>query len=135
MESFVNIALRRFRFGAGKALQEFGLSLDRLGSRYSYDIAFMQKLSRAQTIHPLFDRKPEVKHAWIAPNALLLGRVLVSPWATIWYNAVLRAEINTIRIGHFSSIGDGTVIHSSVSMPINVPPSVNIGKNVAIGDS
>ena len=135
MDSFVGYAIKRTRFNIGTVLQELGVYLDVLGSKSSYDIAYLQTLSRHQKIHPLYQHKPDVKNAWIAPNAHLLGRVLVSPWATIWYNAVLRAEINTIRIGHFSSIGDGTVINSSISTPINVAQSVNIGKNVIIGDN
>ena len=133
--TFVTNSVRRIRFLTGRVLEEMGLSIDRSGSRVMYDIAYKQKLSRHTQKFPLYDHKPDVRNAWVAPNALLLGRVLISPWATIWYGAVLRAEINTIRIGHFSSIGDGTVIYSTVSLPVGVPPSVNIGKNVAIGDN
>jgi len=57
---------------------------------------------------------------------------MVSKWATIWYNVVIRAELNAVRIGHFSSIGDGTVITSAHSLPAGVASSVNIGKNVTI---
>ena len=130
-----NVVLRKARFNYGNFLKELGLQFDRKGSSLAYNIAPSQQLSRHQTIHPLYEHKPDVRNAWIAPNAHLLGRVVVSPWATIWYNAVLRAELNTIRIGHFSSIGDATVINSSISTPINIPPSVNIGKNVIIGDN
>jgi carbonic anhydrase/acetyltransferase-like protein (isoleucine patch superfamily) len=56
----------------------------------------------------------------------------VSKWATIWYNVTIRAEINAVRIGHFSSIGDGTVINSTYSLPHGIAQSVNIGKNVTI---
>ena len=127
--------INRTKFNLGRVLREFGLYLDRYGSRLSYDIAYKQKLNRHQTFMPLYEQKPNVRNAWVAPNATLLGRVLVSPWATIWYGAVLRAEIHTIRIGHFSSIGDGSVLYSSVSMPIGVAPSVNIGKNVVVGEN
>ena len=131
----INYSISRVRLSIGRFLKELGLYLDRYGSEVGYDMAYRQRLSRAQQILPLFEHKPDVRNAWIAPNAHLLGRVLVSPWATIWYGAVLRAELNTIRIGHFSSVGDGTVMHSTVSMPINVPPSIDIGKNVIIGEN
>ena len=131
----ISHSIKRTRFNIGRILQELGLSLDIQGSRLTYDIAYMQTLSRHQQILPLYNHKSDVRNSWIAPNAHLLGRVIVSPWVTIWYNAVLRAELNTIRIGHFSSIGDGTVINSTISTPIDVPASVNIGKNVVIGDN
>jgi len=57
---------------------------------------------------------------------------MVSKWATIWYNVTIRAELNSVRIGHFTSIGDGTVINSSHSLPAGVASSVNIGKNVTV---
>jgi carbonic anhydrase/acetyltransferase-like protein (isoleucine patch superfamily) len=40
----------------------------------------------------------------------LIGEVIVSKYATVWYNVVIRAELNPVRIGHFSSIGDCTTI-------------------------
>jgi carbonic anhydrase/acetyltransferase-like protein (isoleucine patch superfamily) len=44
----------------------------------------------------------------------------------------IRAEINPVRIGHFSSIGDGSVINTACSLPHGISQSVNIGKNVSI---
>ena len=40
--------------------------------------------------------------------------------------------MNPVRIGHFSSIGDGTVINTACSLPHGLSQSVNIGKNVTI---
>ena len=45
---------------------------------------------------------------------------------------VIRAELNPVRIGHFSSVGDGTVINTACSLPHGLAASVNIGKNVTI---
>ena len=82
---------------------------------------------------PLYDAVPQVSDAWVAPNASLVGEVLVSKWATIWYNVTIRAEMNAVRIGHFSSIGDGTSIYTAHALPHGVSSSVNIGKNVSVG--
>ena len=81
---------------------------------------------------PLYDCIPVVQDAWVAPNASLVGDVMVSKWATVWYNVTLRGEMNPIRIGHFSSIGDGTTINASHTLPAGLTTSVNIGKNVTI---
>ena len=40
--------------------------------------------------------RPHAEDAWIAPNAALIGDVNVSKWATVWYNAVIRAEMGPI---------------------------------------
>lgn len=49
--------------------------------------------------------------AFVAPSAVLLGDVTVGECASIWYNTVLRGDIQEIKIGPFSNIQDGTVIH------------------------
>ena len=81
---------------------------------------------------PLYDAIPQVDDAWIAPNATLLGEVIVSKWATIWYNVTIRGELNAVRIGNFTSIGDGTNIYTAHALPAGVASSCNIGKNVVI---
>ena len=92
----------------------------------------MQESSRHRQQMPLGDSVPEVSDAWVAPNASLIGDVIVSKWATIWYNVTIRAELNAVRIGNFTSIGDGTSIFSSHALPHGLASSVNIGKNVTI---
>ena len=81
---------------------------------------------------PLYDAVPQVKDAWVAPNASLIGDVYVSKWATVWYNVTIRAELNAVRIGNFTSIGDGTSIYASHALPHGSASSVNIGKNVTV---
>ena len=62
----------------------------------------------------------------------IVGEVIVSKWATVWYNVTIRGEFNPVRIGHFSSIGDGTSINTTQSLSPGLAASVNIGKNVTI---
>jgi carbonic anhydrase/acetyltransferase-like protein (isoleucine patch superfamily) len=81
---------------------------------------------------PLYEAIPQTGDAWVAPNASLVGDVLLSKWATIWYNVTIRGEKNAVRIGHFSSIGDGTSIFSCHALPHGLASSVNIGKNVTV---
>ena len=45
---------------------------------------------------PILNGRPHAEDAWIAPNATLAGDVNISKWATVWYNAVLRAEMGPI---------------------------------------
>lgn len=50
-------------------------------------------------------------HNWQAPNATIVGDVQLGDYCTIWFNAVIRGDVNKIRIGHHSNIQDGAVIH------------------------
>lgn len=61
-----------------------------------------------------------------------MGEVIVSKWATVWYNVTIRAELNPVRIGYFSSIGDNTTITTACALPHGLACSVNIGKNVTV---
>ena len=56
-----------------------------------------------------------------------MGEVYISNYASIWYNVVLRGEINSVRIGHYSSVGDGTVIHTASSLPTGIPAACSVG--------
>jgi carbonic anhydrase/acetyltransferase-like protein (isoleucine patch superfamily) len=78
------------------------------------------------------DFKPIVDNAWVASNSTLVGEVLIAPYSSIWYNATLRAELSAIRIGSYSSIGDGSVLYTHCAVPTGVPSSINIGKHVTI---
>jgi carbonic anhydrase/acetyltransferase-like protein (isoleucine patch superfamily) len=49
--------------------------------------------------------------AFIAPNATIIGDVEVGPKASIWFNCVLRGDVNKIRIGARTNIQDGTIVH------------------------
>lgn len=49
--------------------------------------------------------------AFIAPGAWIIGDVEIGPGASIWYNCVLRGDINRIVVGARSNVQDGTVIH------------------------
>ena len=124
--------MSRVSYNIGRVQREAGLALDRSGSRFSGDIAYYQDTSRHRQIMPLYDSIPETKDAWVAPNACLVGDVMIAKWATIWYNVTIRGEMNAVRVGHFSSIGDGTSIYTNHSMPHGISSSVNIGKNVVV---
>jgi gamma-carbonic anhydrase len=48
---------------------------------------------------------------WLAENATVVGNVEMGDHCTVWFNAVVRGDVNSIRIGHHSNIQDGAVIH------------------------
>ena len=55
--------------------------------------------------------------AFVAPGARLIGDVEIGAEASIWYNCVLRGDVNRIRIGARTNIQDGTVVHVSHDGP------------------
>jgi carbonic anhydrase/acetyltransferase-like protein (isoleucine patch superfamily) len=65
--------------------------------------------------------------AFIAPGAVLVGDVEVGSGASVWYNAVLRGDIEAIRVGAGSNIQDGAVIHTERKRPCEIGDDVLVG--------
>jgi len=72
--------------------------------------------------------------AFIAPGCRIVGDVEIGPDASIWYNCVIRADVNRIVIGARSNIQDGTVVHCDSPKPKRPQgfPTI-IGEDVLIG--
>jgi carbonic anhydrase/acetyltransferase-like protein (isoleucine patch superfamily) len=64
---------------------------------------------------------------FVAGGAWLIGEVLVGEDSSIWYNAVLRGDINQIRIGRRSNIQDGCVLHVTRKLPVEIADEVTVG--------
>jgi len=71
---------------------------------------------------PLLD--PET---FVAQGAAVIGRVVLKKGASIWFNAVLRADIADIVIGEYSNVQDNSVIHVDYDVPVIVGNYVTIG--------
>jgi len=65
--------------------------------------------------------------AWIAPSTDIIGSVQIDAFASIWFNTVLRGDINHIHIGEKSNIQDGCVLHTDYDSPLIVDPFVSVG--------
>lgn len=84
-------------------------------------------------IHTLGERRPVFGcNAWIAPNATLIGDVRLGDESSIWWNAVLRADNDTIAIGAGSNIQDGSVLHADDGVPLTVGANVTVGHMVML---
>jgi gamma-carbonic anhydrase len=72
--------------------------------------------------------------AFIAENAVIIGDVEIAENASIWYNCVLRGDVNFIRIGANSNIQDGTIIHVSrgEQFPTIIEEEVTVGHSATI---
>ena len=65
--------------------------------------------------------------AWIAEGAWLIGEVEVGEEASVWFNAVLRGDINAVRVGARSNIQDGCVLHVTHEYPVAIAEEVTVG--------
>jgi carbonic anhydrase/acetyltransferase-like protein (isoleucine patch superfamily) len=62
---------------------------------------------------------------FIAPGAVVLGDVRISTQSSVWYNAVLRGDTDTISIGPRTNVQDGAVIHVDAGMPCLIGAGVH----------
>ena len=67
------------------------------------------------------------KDAWAASNAVLIGKVILKKDANVWFNVVLRGDLEPITIGENSNVQDGSVFHTDPGCPLI------LGKNVTVG--
>jgi carbonic anhydrase/acetyltransferase-like protein (isoleucine patch superfamily) len=64
---------------------------------------------------------------WIAPDAIVIGSVVLEQNASVWFGCIVRADYDTITIGENSQVQDGCVLHVDPGFPIT------IGKNASVG--
>jgi carbonic anhydrase/acetyltransferase-like protein (isoleucine patch superfamily) len=65
--------------------------------------------------------------AYVAPNATVLGNVVLGEHASVWFAATLRGDNEQIIIGESSNVQDGAVLHTDPGIPLNVAANVTIG--------
>ena len=69
---------------------------------------------------------------WVAPTATIIGDVTLKKNTSIWFNAVLRGDIENIYIGEGSNVQDGSVLHTDPGCPLRVGRNVTIGHLVML---
>jgi len=76
---------------------------------------------------------PEVAPlGWVAPGAQLVGAVTLRDHASVWYNAVLRADNEPIVIGERSNIQDNCSCHVDTDFPLTLGSGVSVGHNAVL---
>jgi carbonic anhydrase/acetyltransferase-like protein (isoleucine patch superfamily) len=86
------------------------------------------------TIVSFFGKTPRIHDsAFIAPGARIIGDVEIGPDASVWYNCVLRGDINRIVVGARSNIQDGTIIHVEAATGANAGSPALIGEDALVG--
>lgn len=72
--------------------------------------------------------QPEIaQDAWVAPDAQVMGRVVLEEQASVWWGAVLRGDNEEIRIGAGSNVQDLCVLHTDMGFPLRIGADCTIG--------
>jgi len=80
-------------------------------------------------ILPVNDHHPQLgENCFVADNATIVGDVIIGNDCSVWFNAVIRGDVNSIRIGDKTNIQDGAVIHCTYQKA-----ATTIGNNVSVG--
>ena len=86
-------------------------------------------------IFSLADADLEVEEAdayWVAPTAVLIGRIVLKRNASVWFGAVLRGDNEPIIVGENSNVQDGSVLHTDMGAPLTIGKDVTIGHQVML---
>jgi gamma-carbonic anhydrase len=78
-------------------------------------------------------RSPQIaESAFVAPSADIMGDVTIGEESSVWYQAVLRGDINQIKVGPRSNVQDGAVVHLADNYGVEIGELVTIGHKAII---
>jgi carbonic anhydrase/acetyltransferase-like protein (isoleucine patch superfamily) len=84
-------------------------------------------------IYSLGDRTPVLKgNNYIAPNAAVIGSVILEPGASVWWNVVIRGDSDVITLGENVNVQDGSVLHTDEGVRLTIEKDVSIGHMVQL---
>ena len=75
-------------------------------------------------VTPVF---PETGNYWVAPDAQVMGNIVLKENASVWFGAVLRGDNDPIVIGENSNVQDGAVMHTDIGCPLTLGVNVTVG--------
>lgn len=85
-------------------------------------------------ILPVLGKHPEIgKNCFIAPNATIVGDVVMGEDCSVWFNAVIRGDVHYIKMGNKVNVQDGAIIHCTFQKnPTTIGNNVSIGHNAMV---
>ena len=93
----------------------------------------IMSMTLEERMNEFFDRKPSIHPtAFVAQTAVIIGHVTLEEESSVWYNTVLRGDINRIHVGPRSNIQDGSVVHLADDYPVLIGELVTIGHKAMI---
>ena len=80
------------------------------------------------TIYTLDGHAPQIaEDSWIAPDANLIGKVVIEDLASVWFGCTLRGDNEEIRVGAGSNVQENCVTHTDMGYPLVIGPGCTIG--------
>lgn len=68
----------------------------------------------------------------MAPSAVLVGDVVIEKDASVWFHAVLRGDLQAVRVGARSNVQDGAVLHVTKALPVVIDEDVTVGHRAVL---
>ena len=75
---------------------------------------------------------PDAGHFWVAPDAHVIGDVILGEDVGIWFGAVLRGDNTPIRVGARTNIQEGAMLHSDPGAPLTIGDDVTVGHHAIL---
>jgi len=80
------------------------------------------------TLYSLADKAPQIaEDTWIAPDANVIGDVVLEEGASVWFCATLRGDNERITVGRGSNVQENTVMHTDMGYPLTIGADCTIG--------
>lgn len=116
----------------------FGRALRHAGRTMSTSAVVGEKteigIAKHRNIMNIFDKRPVIAAGgFVAPNASVLGEVLLFDRVTVWYGAVIRGDSSKVRIGKLSHIQDKAVIRAESKLDSGYPADCEVGDQCIVG--
>jgi len=112
----------------GYTLQTFGRSIDKVGSAIQPKWSQFDEVSQHRRIVPIGGTAKLDSFVFIAPTATVVGKPAVGAHTAVWYGAVIRGDIHTVKVGSFVTIGEKSVITAG-----DQKHNTDVGDKVVIG--
>ncbi|WP_444666052.1 gamma carbonic anhydrase family protein [Cereibacter changlensis] len=79
-------------------------------------------------IYALDGISPQIaEDTWVAPDANLIGKVMIETGASVWFGATLRGDNEEIRVGQGSNVQENCVLHTDMGFPLSIGENCTIG--------
>jgi carbonic anhydrase/acetyltransferase-like protein (isoleucine patch superfamily) len=84
-------------------------------------------------IYEINNKKPRIReNVFVAETAVIIGDVEIGDFSSVWYNSVIRGDLDKIKIGRRTNIQDNTVVHVDKGFPVEIGDHVVIGHSAVI---
>ncbi len=82
---------------------------------------------------PFGDRSPDIDpSAWLAPSATVIGAATIAGEASVFYGAVVRADMDSVHVGAGSNVQDNVVVHTDFGFPVRIGSGVSVGHSAVV---